>query len=234
MAKKDTPSPNQRKGASYLSLLNQNVETTDKITKAVIDEMDAIIADTKNQKEKMKLEGLVKCGIWDFADITEDLKSFNKDEELVSTKDKAEDLKSGKQDMKFDSIEDYIDFWFDCIHCLCEDDIDHENTLCPPVIMVCTGTDNYKEEAALQFREHKLHLLNVMEKFDIIVQPEFCDIDNNKRHKSHSYYLPCMIEKSVPFDTIKKMFIQENDQVTTTPWLVLEFKFPPGLFQSHF
>ncbi|CAG2246263.1 unnamed protein product [Mytilus edulis] len=88
----------------------------------------------------------------------------------------------------------------------------------------------FQKEPTLQFGNRKRHLLRVMEKFDIIVRPEFRDIDNDKRQKSHSYYLPCMIEKSLPFDYIKKMFIKENVKVTITPWLVFEFKFLPCHF----
>ncbi|CAG2185381.1 unnamed protein product [Mytilus edulis] len=72
-----------------------------------------------------------------------------------------------------------------------------------------------------------------MEKFDIIVQPLFRDTDNDICQKSHLYYLPCMIRKSLPFDYIKKMFIKENVKVTITPWLVFEFKFLPLAYFNH-
>ncbi|VDI46523.1 Hypothetical predicted protein, partial [Mytilus galloprovincialis] len=97
------------KDESTLSPVNQNVQTNDRITIAMLDEMDAIIVGAKNQKEKMISEGLVKCGIWDFAgqkdyyathqtfftpnaiyllvaDITKDIKSFKQDEESNSSK----------------------------------------------------------------------------------------------------------------------------------------------------
>ncbi|CAG2256069.1 unnamed protein product [Mytilus edulis] len=123
---KDTLTPKQIHDESSLSSVNHNFKNTDDITDAMISEMDTIILDAKNQKELMTSEGLVKCGIWDFADITEDIKSF-------------------KQDEEFNSIEDYIDFWFDCIHCFCKDGSDHTDQLCPPVLMVCTGTDKVEK-----------------------------------------------------------------------------------------
>lgn len=103
----DTPNLERMKDESFFSPVNENLATTDRITIAVLDEMDAIIVGATNQKEKMISKGLVKCGIWDFAgqkdyyathqtfftpnaiyllvaDITKDIKSFKQDEELNS------------------------------------------------------------------------------------------------------------------------------------------------------
>ncbi|CAG2185380.1 unnamed protein product [Mytilus edulis] len=56
-----------------------------------------------------------------------------------------EDIKHFKPNEEFNSIGDYIDFWFDCIHCFCKDGSDHGNQLCPPVLMVCTCTDDVEK-----------------------------------------------------------------------------------------
>lgn len=45
-------------------------------------------------------------------------------------------------------LSEYIDFWFDSIHCLSKHgkDVPAAKKLNPPVILVCTGTDKYTTE----------------------------------------------------------------------------------------
>ncbi|XP_071181256.1 uncharacterized protein [Mytilus edulis] len=73
----------------------------------------------------------------------------------------------------------------------------------------------FKKVPTLRFEHFKKHILEVMEKFDIIVKPKSID----------SYYMPCMIKTSTTLKDIKKTFnVQESN---CTPWLVLEFTFLP-------
>ncbi|CAC5416056.1 unnamed protein product [Mytilus coruscus] len=115
-----------------------------KMTEAIVKNMDAFLSYVKNKKDNMKSDGLVECGIWDYAgprdyyathqtfltskaiyllvvDITDGITTFQDDTEF-----------------SFESIGRYIDFWLDSIHF--HRDITAEG-LRPPVIMVCTGID---------------------------------------------------------------------------------------------
>lgn len=84
----------------------------------------------------------------------------------------------------------------------------------------------FKKEPDLKFGTYKHHILNVMEKFDIIVKPSISNTSNN------SYYMPCMIKNSSPLQTImKNNFAFEN--LYRSPWLVLEFKFLPFAYFNH-
>lgn len=75
--------------------------------------------------------------------------------------------------------------------------------------------------STLQFAEHKSHILEVMEKFDIII----------KSGTKDSYYMPCMVTASSSIENIKKAFkIEDTD---CTPWLVLEFGFLPIAHYNH-
>ncbi|CAG2205049.1 unnamed protein product [Mytilus edulis] len=159
---KDTLTPKQIHDESSLSPVNHNFKNTDDITDAMISEMDTIILDAKNQKELMTSEGLVKCGIWDFAGQRDYYAThqtfFTPHAIYIIVADITEDIKPFKQNEEFNSIEDYIDFWFDCIHCFCENDSDHGDQLCPPVLMVCTGTDKVYE---VQYFEITLGVINI-------------------------------------------------------------------------
>lgn len=91
----------------------------------------------------------------------------------------------------------------------------------------------FEKEPELKFEDHQAHLLKVMEKCDIIVKPQFTDSSNNECHSPDVYYLPCMIEKSATYNSIKEIFISKNSSVSITPWLVLEFEFLPLAYFNH-
>ncbi|CAG2205050.1 unnamed protein product [Mytilus edulis] len=146
----------------------------------------------------------------------------------------------------FNDLKDYIilqpDWLVKCFRCLVNDHQKRTDAISFNACQTLKTTGElsetlidrlFQKEPTLQFGNRKRHLLRVMEKFDIIVQPLFRDTDNDICQKSHLYYLPCMIKKSLQFNDIKKMFIKENVKVTITPWLVFEFKFLPLAFFNH-
>ncbi|CAC5414038.1 unnamed protein product [Mytilus coruscus] len=155
MEKHQNSDPNNHEEMSdnlALSVENQLSfsEEIDQITEKIIEKMDDIILDAKTEKDKMTLEGLIECGIWDFAGQKDYYAThqtfFTPHAIYLLIADINEDLKAMKHDEEFDfnSIGDYIDFWFDSIHCFCKDLSAVE--LCPPVIMICTGTDRIKQD----------------------------------------------------------------------------------------
>lgn len=92
----------------------------------------------------------------------------------------------------------------------------------------------FAKEPTLQFEKFKTHLLNVMEKFDIIVKPRFAGINGDRSKISRSYYMPCMITKpNTSFNTIQKSFSDKQSCVSTSPWLVLEFEFLPVAYFNY-
>ncbi|XP_076115884.1 uncharacterized protein LOC143083515 [Mytilus galloprovincialis] len=394
-------------------------DKNDHITEAMKEKFNDLILYARAKKEKMTSEGLIECGIWDFAGQKDYYAShqtfFTPHAIYLLVADINEEIKAIKHDeeLDFDSVGDYIDFWLDSIHCFCKDL--SAVKLCPPVILVCTGIDKieknvdfktkynekfqkvfggqrkadhsrgiyfisntefleedfkeikrlrkyiseiakqmnyfaeklptrwiqlenalgvlkganehvllfknmkiiarkylieeeellrflnnqhkignliffkeireliilqpewlvkcyrclvcdchpekrnfnmicptawyqlistgqlsntlinqlFEKEPALKFEDHQSHLLKVMEKCDIIVKPQFTDSSNNESHTPDVYYLPCMIEKSASYNSIKETFISNNSNVSITPWLVLEFEFLPLAYFNH-
>ncbi|VDI54340.1 Hypothetical predicted protein [Mytilus galloprovincialis] len=80
----------------------------------------------------------------------------------------------------------------------------------------------FKKEPELKFEENKSHIIEVMKRFDIIVNLK----------KSTALYMPCMI-KSCSFFEVQKQFGDENQPFYKTSWLCLEFKFLPPAFFNH-
>ncbi|XP_052072270.1 uncharacterized protein LOC127710457 isoform X2 [Mytilus californianus] len=144
---------------------------SDQITEAMVNKMDEITFYLKNKKETMTDEGLIECGIWDFAgqkeyyathqtfltphaiyllvaDITDDIKKVQYDDQF-----------------NFDSSGDYIDFWLDSIHCYCEDIKNSiANEKYPSVIMVCAGIDKLKvsdEDLKIKKNEYQKQFLDI-------------------------------------------------------------------------
>lgn len=87
----------------------------------------------------------------------------------------------------------------------------------------------FKKEPHLKFDQYKDHLLKVLEKFDIIIKPNFESGDACLP----SYYMPCMISEESDLVSIKKIFGVEEPQCSLTPWLVLEFNFLPLAYFNH-
>ncbi|XP_071121648.1 probable serine/threonine-protein kinase roco6 [Mytilus edulis] len=149
----------------------------------------------------------------------------------------------------FNEIREYIilqpEWLVKCFRCLvCDSNADKRdfNVICPTAFEKLTTTGElpdklvdqlFQKEPDLNFKAYKAHLLNVMEKFDIVIKPTFRDTSNKACHISNSYYLPCMIEKPSPYTSIRNAFIQNNADVAITPWLVFEFEFLPLAYFNH-
>lgn len=141
----------------------------------------------------------------------------------------------------FEDKSDYIilqpNWLVECFRCLVCDDAKQTYRFSMQTEMYKlkhTGelTDNlidelFKKDPNLRFIDYKDHILDVMEKFDIIVKPEFLTA------KSSSYFMPCMIanHELSTMEKIKKEFkVQDNN---CTPWLVFEFNFLPIAYYYH-
>lgn len=83
----------------------------------------------------------------------------------------------------------------------------------------------FKKDYELKFGEYKHYILEVMEKFEIIVKPQFLETNNR------TYYIPCMVENSSTLKEIKRALKATNARCT--PWLIFEFKFLPIVYYNH-
>ncbi|VDI15912.1 Hypothetical predicted protein [Mytilus galloprovincialis] len=83
-------------------------------------------------------------------------------------------------------------------------------------------TDLFKKEPKLHFLENKSHLLEVMKRFDILVNLK----------NSSALYMPCMM-KPCTFEEVRKQFIDESQSFYRTSWLCLDFRFLPPAFFNH-
>ncbi|XP_076116774.1 uncharacterized protein LOC143084249 [Mytilus galloprovincialis] len=122
--------------------------SSDQITEMMVSKMDEILAYAKIEKDKMKSEGLVECGIWDFAGQKDYYAThqtfFTPNAIYLLVADIEDDIKPiTHNEDDCNCIGDYIDFWFDSVHCFCKDR--SAMKLCPPVVMVCTGTDKFEK-----------------------------------------------------------------------------------------
>ncbi|VDI67387.1 Hypothetical predicted protein [Mytilus galloprovincialis] len=80
----------------------------------------------------------------------------------------------------------------------------------------------FRKEPNLKFEDNKAHLIEVMKRFDIIVNLK----------DSTTLYMPCMI-KSCSFCEVQKQFSDGSQSIHKTSWLCLEFKFLPPAFFNH-
>ncbi|XP_076084530.1 uncharacterized protein LOC143055281 [Mytilus galloprovincialis] len=80
----------------------------------------------------------------------------------------------------------------------------------------------FRKEPNLKFEDNKAHLIEVMKRFDIIVNLK----------DSTTLYMPCMI-KSCSFSDVQKQFSDGSQSIHKTSWLCLEFKFLPPAFYNH-
>ncbi|XP_076116515.1 uncharacterized protein LOC143083988 [Mytilus galloprovincialis] len=82
------------------------------------------------------------------------------------------------------------------------------------------------------FSKYKDHILNVMEKFDIIIRPNTSETQRDAGDDKPLYYLPCMI-KSEPECDIYKMFNVTENICTKSTWLCYVFRFLPPHLMNH-
>ncbi|CAC5383849.1 unnamed protein product [Mytilus coruscus] len=80
----------------------------------------------------------------------------------------------------------------------------------------------FRKEPKLKFEENKVHLIEVMKRFDIIV----------KLKDSNELYMPCMI-KSCSLSEVQRQFSDGSQSIHKTSWLCLEFMFLPPAFCNH-
>lgn len=91
----------------------------------------------------------------------------------------------------------------------------------------------FQKEPGLKIEKIKQYLLKLLEQFNIIIQPHLADTNNDGQNLD-SYYMPCVIEKTSSYESIKEDFINDKTgNVKITPWLVLEFKFLPLAYFNH-
>ncbi|XP_076115762.1 uncharacterized protein LOC143083389 isoform X2 [Mytilus galloprovincialis] len=82
------------------------------------------------------------------------------------------------------------------------------------------------------FSKHKVHILNVMEKFDIIIRPNTSETQRDAGDDIPLYYLPCMI-KAEPECDIYEMFNVTENVCTKSTWLCYMFRFLPPHLMNH-
>ncbi|XP_071144486.1 uncharacterized protein [Mytilus edulis] len=78
--------------------------------------------------------------------------------------------------------------------------------------------------------QHKDHILNVMEKFDILIHPNI-----SERHPlglKTCYYVPCMIKEEPECD-IYEMFHVTTETCKKSSWLCFKFRFLPPHLKNH-
>ncbi|XP_063409500.1 uncharacterized protein LOC134692836 isoform X2 [Mytilus trossulus] len=127
----------------------------DDMREKILEQMDQILDKVQKDQDKMASESLVECGIWDFAgqkDYYATHQTFlNPHAIYLLVTNISDDISATDDDTNFDSIEEYIDFWFDSIHCLRTSSLGPG--LYPPVIVVCTHIDEYKTEQEIEDRK---------------------------------------------------------------------------------
>ncbi|VDH93860.1 Hypothetical predicted protein [Mytilus galloprovincialis] len=127
----------------------------DDMRKKIFEQMDEILVKVQKDQDQMTSERLVECGIWDFAgqkDYYATHQTFlNPHAIYLLVTNISDDIAATEDNTNFDSIEEYIDFWFDSIHCLRTSSPGHG--LNPPVIVVCTHIDEYKTEKEVEDRK---------------------------------------------------------------------------------
>ncbi|CAC5425651.1 unnamed protein product [Mytilus coruscus] len=87
--------------------------------------------------------------------------------------------------------------------------------------------DIFKNENKILY-EHKDFILNVMEKFDIIIHPNKSEVADEKP----CYYVPCMIKAECKCD-IYEMFKVPEDTRHRSTWLCFKFRFLPPHLKNH-
>ncbi|CAC5416399.1 unnamed protein product [Mytilus coruscus] len=99
------------------------------------------------------------------------------------------------------------------------------------------------EEEGTGFVKYRRHILQIMEKFDIIVKPNLAEeesvsaleengVINKSLIPTVSYYVPCLI-KSKPIRNIVDSFKVDGKDFNRTSWICLNFDFLPPAFFNH-
>ncbi|XP_071141459.1 uncharacterized protein [Mytilus edulis] len=88
--------------------------------------------------------------------------------------------------------------------------------------------DIFKQDETIL--KYKYHILNVMEKFDIIIRPNISERD--AASKNLCYYVPCMIKEESQRDIYEMLNLTENNFEKST-WLYFVFRFLPPHLMNH-
>ncbi|OPL21625.1 neuralized pats1, partial [Mytilus galloprovincialis] len=97
------------------------------------------------------------------------------------------------------------------------------------------------EEEGTGFLKYRRHILEIMEKFDIIVKPNMADDEsvvgedgeiNKSKIPTVNYYVPCLI-KSKPIRNIIDSFKIDGQDFQRTSWICMNFDFLPPAFFNH-
>ncbi|XP_052067016.1 uncharacterized protein LOC127706426 isoform X2 [Mytilus californianus] len=99
------------------------------------------------------------------------------------------------------------------------------------------------EGEGTDFIKYRRHILQIMEKFDIIVKPDIPEEEsvsspegNGEIKKSkiptEHYYVPCLI-KSKPISNIVDSFKVDGKDFNRTSWICMKFDFLPPAFFNH-
>ncbi|VDI67115.1 Hypothetical predicted protein [Mytilus galloprovincialis] len=88
--------------------------------------------------------------------------------------------------------------------------------------------DIFKEEEVMLYK-HKEHILNVMEKFDIIIPIKSV---TNAASGTSCYYVPCIVKAEPECDIYKMFNVTENNCKKST-WLCFNFTFLPPHLINH-
>ncbi|XP_071141470.1 uncharacterized protein [Mytilus edulis] len=78
------------------------------------------------------------------------------------------------------------------------------------------------------FSKHKDHILNVMERFDIIIRPNMSESAEEKP----CYYVPCLIKKELHCDIYETFNVTDYTCKKST-WLCFKFRFKPPHLMNH-
>lgn len=89
--------------------------------------------------------------------------------------------------------------------------------------------DIFKKQTPI-LSKHRDHILNVMEKFDIIIRPMLSERDVTK--EKTCYYVPCMV-KGKPEGDIYEMFKVMANKCKKSTWFCLKFTFLPPHLMNH-
>ncbi|CAG2232365.1 unnamed protein product [Mytilus edulis] len=89
--------------------------------------------------------------------------------------------------------------------------------------------DIFKREHKSLYK-HKDHILNVMEKFDILIHPNISE--THLPGLQTCYYVPCMI-KEEPKSDIYEMFNVTTENCQKSIWLCFKFSFLPPHLKNH-
>ncbi|CAC5404120.1 unnamed protein product [Mytilus coruscus] len=231
-------------GSSALSPENKNPmnsEKVEKLTGEMNEKMNKILLLAKNKKQKITSDDLVECGIWDFAgqkDYYATHQTFFTPHAIYLLVADIEDAMTGTEDdgsVNFDTIGDYIDFWFDSIHCFCKDP--SAVKLSPHVIMVCTGTDKIPEILPLPGIRCFCNGMVILQYFSTVLKKKkkyeatFIRIFGTQKKSDHSrgiHFISNMVPRKDEIDCLKnhisKIAKEENyfAEELPTRWINLE------------